>query len=60
MHNIHDINQFVIRMYLYLKCSVKGCIHDQNAIFKVINQHKNDTSCAILGKGLLPWCPWFF
>jgi hypothetical protein len=43
MHNIHDINQFVIRMNLYLKCSVKGCIHDQNAIFKVINQHKNDT-----------------
>jgi hypothetical protein len=38
MHNIHDIKSFVIKMYLYLKCSVKRGIRNIN--FKVINQHK--------------------
>jgi len=23
MHNIHDINQFLVKIHLYLKCSVK-------------------------------------
>jgi hypothetical protein len=32
------LNQFVVKMYLYLKCSVKG--GTQNTNFKVINQHK--------------------
>jgi hypothetical protein len=37
---IEDMNAFVVKMYLYLKCSVKG--GTQNTNFKVINQHKND------------------
>jgi hypothetical protein len=41
MHNVHDINNFVVEMYLYLTCSVK--LNIQNIKFKVINQHKNDT-----------------
>jgi hypothetical protein len=41
MHNVHDINQFLVSMCLYLKCNVKWGIW--NIRFKVINQHKNDT-----------------
>jgi hypothetical protein len=44
MHNIHDINQFVVKMYLYKKCSVKGGTRNIN--FEVINQHKNDMCCV--------------
>jgi hypothetical protein len=40
MYNIHDINQFLVKIYLYLKCNVKGGI--QNINFKVTNQYKND------------------
>jgi hypothetical protein len=40
MQNIPDINQFVVKIYLYLKCSVKEGIRNTN--FKVINQHKNN------------------
>jgi hypothetical protein len=37
MHNVHEIKvQFVVKMYLYLKCSIKWAI--QNTNLKFINQ----------------------
>ncbi len=34
-------NQFVVKIYVYLKCNVEGCT--LKTIFQVIKQHKNNT-----------------
>jgi hypothetical protein len=30
MHNLHDIKSFVVKKYLYLKCSVKNVLDIKN------------------------------
>jgi hypothetical protein len=57
MHNIHDIKKNVLKMYLYLKCNVKGVFKIQILKLETNKIKTTHVMCNPWKKKLLSWHP---